>query len=279
MPARHTIVAILLFWLSTVGWLIHRDIWPWLRRGEPPPYSIDLADEARKSGVKIRWVIRRPGRQDVIGRAYTWTRYKGERADTFDLNIEVKDLNFGMVPVAVKKITGYYRVTREGQLREINTVVVVTIALVGTITGTLTGEVHEQVLSPHCVVEFEHQPPTILDLAPVTLSAQSSVLNPLHPVNRVTGLRRGQHWRLPLMDPLSVSMAATIGSTPTVSYLDAEVLMETDTIRWNGQDWRCLVVQYTGNNRSAHTWVRESDGVVLRQDAMVEGDKLILERE
>jgi hypothetical protein len=280
MPARHTIAVIVLFWMATAGWLFHRDIWPQLRRGEPPPYYIDLADEARKSDLKIRWVIKRPGKEREIGRAYTWTRYVGERSDTFELNFEVKNLDLGLVQV--KRVSGAYQITRQGQLLGVNADVDAFVNWPGLKSqqfhATLDGKVKDQMLTPHCAIELDRHPLYEMDLTPVTLSSQRSILNPLNPVNRVMGLRRGQHWRLPLIDPLD-AVAPSLKPVPSLSYLNAEVLSETQTIRWNGQDWPCLVIQYTGGNRSAHTWVRESDGTVLRQEATVQGDKLILERE
>jgi len=49
---------------------------------------------------------------------------------------------------------------------------------------------------------------------------------------------------------------------------------------WDGQDVPCLVIKYTGDGDvNARTWVRESDGLVLRQEARQGGDLLSLERD
>ena len=48
MPARPLLLAILFFWVATTGWLFYKELWPHLRSGQPPPYTIDLADEARR---------------------------------------------------------------------------------------------------------------------------------------------------------------------------------------------------------------------------------------
>src|SRR5262249_60804830 len=59
------------------------------------------------------------------------------------------------------------------------------------------------------------------------------VLNPMHPVNRVTGLKPGQRWRIPLIDPFSDALQATVaemagaklsGATaePVAQFLTAE---------------------------------------------------------
>ena len=86
MPARPLVLAITLFWVATTGWLFYRDLWPRLRPGEPPPYTIDLADEALRKGPKISWKVLR-GTQKV-GILNTWVTYRPQD-DTFELNSEI----------------------------------------------------------------------------------------------------------------------------------------------------------------------------------------------
>jgi len=56
-------------------------------------------------------------------------------------------------------------------------------------------------------------------------------------------------------------------------------LQETRPLTYNGNEHACLVIEFRGENMTAHTWVRAGDGLVLRQDATVWGDSLVLERE
>src|SRR5262245_58802762 len=71
MPPRQLTVAIVVGWLASSGWLFHRELWPNLRPGEPPPYTIDLADEAQRHDIPIaiRWAILRGGQP--IGQLHT----------------------------------------------------------------------------------------------------------------------------------------------------------------------------------------------------------------
>jgi hypothetical protein len=114
----------------------------------------------------------------------------------------------------------------------------------------------------------------------------------LHPANRINGVRRGQHWRIPLVDPLLDSVFATMQKVPELQvlqvllsrgtgprFLDADVLKTTQTILRNGQEEVCLVIESRGDQMTAHTWLRETDGLVLRQDATFLGEQLILERD
>src|SRR5262249_24757669 len=109
-----------------------------------------------------------------------------------------------------------------------------------------------------------------LNAEPVRISTYVAVLNPLHPVNRVLGLHPGHSRRMPLVDPLS-DILATIGQLPgtrsALLFLEAEV-SEPQTLPWAGQDVPCLVIEYRDEDDAiARTWIRESDGLVLRQEA------------
>jgi hypothetical protein len=123
----------------------------------------------------------------------------------------------------------------------------------------------------------------------VPVSDRGSVLNPLHPVSKIAGLKRGQHWRIPLVDPLSDSLKAMARADPALQTLvkqdsglrtlQAEVLSETQTMAWGDGQETCLVIEYRDGDMSAQTWVREGDGTVLRQVATLWGEKLLMERD
>ncbi len=56
MPPRGIIAGIVIFWIGMSGWLFFREFWPQLQPGQPPPFRIDLADEAQNN-IPIRWSI------------------------------------------------------------------------------------------------------------------------------------------------------------------------------------------------------------------------------
>src|SRR5207302_1863942 len=98
-----------------------------------------------------------------------------------------------------------------------------------------------------------------------------SVLNPLQPLNRLPGLRRGQRWEVPLVHPLAdvahKYLKDVIGTAPApqLRVLQAEVLPETQWLEWgvNHTQVPCLVIEYHSDDMTGKTWVRASDGVVL----------------
>ena len=112
------------------------------------------------------------------------------------------------------------------------------------------------------------------------VSAHGSVLSPLHPVNRIAGLRPGQTWRLPLVDPIKDALTALAAGQPGAEIvLTAHVLPQTETLTWNNQPTECLVIEYQGDDVSARTWVQVGTGLVLRQDSERDGERLSLVRE
>lgn len=235
MPSRLLLLLILAGWLATVSYFFHRELWPYLRPGQPPPYSINLADETtiQQTGV-WRWTIYRVperGEPVKVGRAATSLRYHNED-DTFELVNEVTSFEmFKAVSILVPRQVTVTRVSREGFLREISTgaylevfslPVWISVELTpgpGGLTRTCRAGLGPKVSDP-----LSLELPKIIDelkrlvaqghAAEVTLEPipvpEGSVLSPLQPVNRINGLRPGRHWQAPLVDPLGVAFKSAL---------------------------------------------------------------------
>ena len=275
MPSRFFTGFILLFWAVSSGWFFYAEFWPRLRGGDPPPFTIDLADEARKLSPSIEWEIIRRG--EKIGRITTNILYR-EDDDSFELSGTVHDLDLGKASaVRVAQMTNRYRVTREGQLLAIGTEATLRFAIVEikvNLEGQRVGN------SFHTTLRIESP---ILNreivLEPVPMSGRGSALNPLHPVDRIRGLSLGMTWRIALVDPVRDALANLVPGMQTgPSYLQAEVLPQFGKLEWAGNEETCYVIQYSGESVEARTWVRASDSTVLRQEARLNDDELILER-
>ena len=61
--------------------------------------------------------------------------------------------------------------------------------------------------------------------------------------------------------------------------LIAEVRASSEPLFWNGAEVPCWVIDYRNSKERAATWVRSSDGKVLRQEAFGEGEQFTLERD
>jgi hypothetical protein len=301
MPSRSWTLAILAFWLGTMGWYCYKVVWPRLRPGERPPYTIDLSDEI--TGLEPRrWDLYRNGRR--VGWANTWVKYRyqdntykvtgkyvfhspqdqGGRAD--DSAPENQKMVFpflaGTVQVQVNEFDSTNWITRDGDLRELDGGVSLTAigppGVLGPrgrydIQAHVSGRVEGGYLRPHWKLErpwaLEHE------TEPILVANNHSVLNPLQPWNRLRNIRPGQTWRVQLFDPLTESATASIKalipvSLPKVEYLDAVVQEIPDDRPWGNppQQVSCLIVEYRGDKLHAWTWVRRSDGLVLRQEAV-----------
>src|SRR5262249_6355619 len=66
MPSRRWVIAILLFWVVMVGWLLQHDIVPMLYAHEPAPFVVTLVDEPRVSLVRRGW----PSKPNI---EFTWS--------------------------------------------------------------------------------------------------------------------------------------------------------------------------------------------------------------
>jgi hypothetical protein len=67
-----------------------------------------------------------------------------------------------------------------------------------------------------------------------------------------------------------------------VQTLRAEVLPDTQVLRWKERDVPCLVIEYHSDDLTARTWVwqdNEDNGRVLRQEASFWGDNVVMVRD
>src|SRR5262249_31447781 len=189
MPPRYITLAIIAFWLTMTGWLFYRDVLPGLRPGQAPPYAIDLVDEARFRESTNHWLVMQNGRE--IGYADTRVEYRSSD-DTFKLNGVFKlraPSGRGEAPV---EVTSWYRVTRNGELREVGADVTILPAFKSMnleLKGKVDGYVREGELFLHYKVPLlsldEH-------VAPINIANRGSVLNTMQPLSRLRGLHAGQ---------------------------------------------------------------------------------------
>jgi hypothetical protein len=285
MPSRPVTVTILVFWLAAVAWFCRHDLWPRLRPGDRPPYTLDLAQEV--SGPEARhWNVFHNGK--TIGQARSWVGHNRDD-DTYELFTRINFFRFELAAVHVQRMKSMYRVTRDGYLRAVDADMAFSLGADEgpQVTASVQGEVRDGVLTPHWKIEA----PALRthkegDLQAIEVSNNRSVLSPMQPWNRLLNVQENRTWRIELFDPL---MAALSGLAPVpgrdlgVRTLEAGVLQGTRDLSWNNQDVPCLVIEYRGEGIVGRTFVRQSDGLVLRQQAVRnEGtpneDSLALER-
>jgi len=301
MPPRGVIVGILAFWTFMTSWLFIREIWPRMQPGQPPPFGIDLADEAQNS-IPIRWSIFKDDEERPCGYIRTWVNFR-DQDDTFEMVGEFKlwktSATSGQPDFVVRS---KYRVTREGELREFESSVELNLKVKAAKSQgkdpnedepeitflhvellQLTGEVRENLCYAHLKLspEVKKWAPLMTflekDIEPIAMPKRASLLNTLSPVNKLAKVRKGQHWRIPIIDPLSMIW----NHSPRMQNLDAQVLEETAWLKWGAkkEPVPCLVIDYQGDDLTGQTWIQEEDGLVVRQEITQHGAKLELRRD
>lgn len=288
MPPRVITLAIVVFWLGATILLFWRDVWPIIRPGERPPFTIDLTREAAGRKSVNHWRLYRNG--EPKGYANTATAFRPED-ETYELttNVRFENLRFKLPlfdrEVELRRLTSMNRVTPDGELREIDSEVEIGVHFGGQLAPEavivhVNGQVANGLFRPQWTVKSQLFKELNLPSEPVEVRSHDSMLNPLQPWNRLLNVREGQQWVMTLFDPLSDSLAGMVpGTRPPLRVLDAGVLEGTQDHRWDNRDVPCLVIEYRGKDLTARTWVRKSDGLVLRQEAERPDNRLVLERE
>jgi hypothetical protein len=280
MPPRFLTIAIIAFWLSMTGWTLYKDVWPHFLPDNPPPFTIDLSDEAQPKGPNhIIWSVSVNGEEGAF-HLETWVRYL-PKEDLFELNSDMWPVLFagtGIKEIAKFGMISKVVVSRDGKLVSLNLILTppeppkndkVHIQLIGEIKGGL--------LIPRILIPDRNIDKTF---DPVPIKAHGSVLNPLQPVNRLPNLKPGQRWRMPVVDPVAQAFESMVPlGGGYVRTFDAEVLPELMNLTWKNEEVACQVIQYTGDDASGKTWVRAKDGLVLQQEVSISGKTLVLKRQ
>jgi hypothetical protein len=294
--------------LATTGWLFWHDLLPRWLAGEPPLFHPDFVDEVQKNTpLPTNWIVQRQEKEQTppypVFHATTSVGYNKDK-DVYSLNAKLeakKDPQLHPVTVAkllkVNSILSAYQVNRSGQLLSLEAEVIVHLDLdplhffkaqadpfqkdasSNLITLKIWGEVHDQQFFAHCSAASESLgKPMQLDLPPVAVSYHGSVVMPLHPVNHIRGLRLGQSWRQPLVDPLRDALPGFSGG---VRWLNARVQPQPQMLKWDEKESSCLVIEYTNddNETMGRTWVEQDGERVLQQEAILEGSRWIMKRE
>jgi len=374
MPSRGLSIAIIAFWLGMTTWMFLQDIWPYLQPGVPPPYIIDLVDEAgmQKQNVRhrdddypneVKWKLYQQGSTSastspeahvttaaglllvsplhqpsyvlaslIVGNldpyhpipfmARTWVEYREKPDDSFTFGFMLvpstvfKVIDLGKVKL--KTMRSEFRVNRAGQL--LDTKVVLSFdgkflwhrfdnvgfhlegkvfeglfharfrvfSIRDEVASVLSAVGHSGTLPALGLVSWTaekkvEQAPFRFDyqFKPVPVARTGSVLNPLHPVNRIKGLRPGQTWRMPLLDPVAKAQGALehlLGKNDA-PFLNARVLPQPQMLPDHPSPIPCLVIEYDDEETRPRTWVQVGSGLVLRQEASQLGRRMILQRD
>ena len=294
MPPRWLSILIVAVWLLFSGRLVVRDLLPRLMPGQPPPYSIDLVEEVRNGRGHVDWTVVHDGKSVFESR----TRILHPEHDVFEMTAKFVPLEKGervaLHGMLVRELASTYRVTAAGDLLGVSVRVVGTPQLAQTIRLlgdtdfqiTIDGTVKSNRLEPRVRLGIGEKDVREFALPGVVVRRGGSVLLPLHPVNRITGLSPGQKWQMTVLDPLGDSLAALQGGGGELRILRAHVRDEpaefVAPVSKHGKIRKpvpCLVIDYEGDDFTASTWVECERGLVMCQEATIGGDRWLMFRE
>jgi hypothetical protein len=314
MPSRWVCWLIIIVWLAVGFWFVQKEFLPrWLAVDDAPAFTFELSDEAAPKYVN--WIIYR-GKEQIgfLGsrQVFVPATRLFEVESRFN-NLQMK-MPIPLLGLAFELKSPFLNSTsvlnRQGELQtlrcegkfEINlsgggnaklpandAKAEFDVSLNGVVTaGEFTGDA--AITSPFGKMNNE--------LTPFPVRA-GLTFNPFQPQDRLTDLTPGQSWKVTLVDPVSDAMTQAAIQTitkiakenkldlfdpakmlkrPAVEFIGT-VLPETVTLNWRDADHVCQLVEYKSNDLTNRTWVRQSDGKVLKQEASGLGEKLTLLRE
>ncbi len=278
MLSRWYSVTVVVFWLSTMSWLVVRKVLPPMLVGEPPSYDRILADSPHAPDV-VSWDILLDGQP--LGRAVNRRELLDDEITRYDSRVLLERLPFGKLPIA--RLSGLAS-GKDGDLIDLDleTHSIVEVDPLGRLVsfeielrlGPLqravvllgTVDVDQLSLTVHAG-DFSYE--TSSYIGDKTMIADS-----LSPQPQLPGLRLGQHWTVPVYNPLSPQ-------NRPVEILQATVERQ-ELLFWNHSAVNTLVVAYRRDSDSglgadaepqARAWVRR-DGAVLKQQIQLFGSWL-----
>src|SRR5580704_9260623 len=120
MPSRWQCLAIVACWLAVTGWLYVRELEPYFRENDPPPYVIELTAETQSIHPAVGWkVFLNDEKDEESYLVQTWMDH-AEEDDSFTLHAEVKPAPLQdkdkKAQLLVQLMKSEYRVSREVKL-------------------------------------------------------------------------------------------------------------------------------------------------------------------
>jgi hypothetical protein len=309
MPSRWIIVGIVLFWATALSWLLYREVLPDLISSEPLLYGVEAADEFRGqagSVPKTIWLVERGGK-----RCYRlWTKVVyDEEEDLFDiqgdlgLSVQLNQETDSELTLDGKKtrvrhviMHNHYTVTRHGELVRFDADAKYDLWPSGdkipvterpNFFAEFQGKPRDRTFAP--IMRTETIEPTAsneTELEPVAVSERGCVLNPLHPLHRIRGLRPGQSWSCAVVDPCGLLerplQVLPVRTEARMAVLKWVPMPKADDPNQQAQVFdipcRLMTCGDEGSSLWFRTWVHAGDGWVLKQEAHLWGETWTITR-
>lgn len=300
MSGRWFNVAVLVFWLAAMSWLVVAKILPPLIVGDPPSYRTILEAADGPRGGVTGWDILLDGRP--LGWAVTQTERRVEGVSELRSRVRLFRLPLAELAPAwfspAMKLLGGGGDASEFDMG-LDSSAMVEIGPLGRPVGvrsfTHLGPAGERLpdeqwlsqaflkITLRGVIEGDQMQLTlqtgdIVQKSNLYFPSEGLLADALAPQSRLPGLRVGQRWTVPVSNPFS-------SATGKLDVLVAEVV-RSEPILWDDRLLSTLVVEYRpdpsgqlSNNQqpTGHAWVDKS-GRVLKQEAHLGAARLTFVR-
>jgi hypothetical protein len=302
MPSRWHCLTIILFWAAANGWWYVRELEPNFRNNDPPPYVIELTAETQTIHPRVNWKVFQNDGVEPSYLAHTWMDHS-EEDDSFSLHALVRPAPLQSeqtkVALLIQELESTYRVSRDGKLLEIHVDGALSRRPVPGLPDlgfTPRFDMRGRVVQGGMLARL-----TLPDLKGFVREADSTfqfpvsqngtIFLPLHPVHKIHGVRPGQSWRVPEIDPLGNAARAWLQkfsvNLPSKGerFLDARVLERPEPFPYDmgdGAEHECWVIDYRDaedERTTATTRVEVGTDLVLSQEAASEAGTLRLVRD
>lgn len=274
MANRIFVCAVILLWLGSMSWLLVDKILPSFHEGEPPIAA------GYEPGVPIAWRVLWGDRE--VGFAAS-RRSPGVLGTTnLENRVILEDVPLlDLVPALMRRVVGDIgsmkfdaRTTLEfdslDNFSKFNSRVAINdVSSVLQLDGKVNGAFLDLIVT---FGDVRYEPK-------VPIANQAALSEALFPDAKLPYLYVGRRWTEEIYNPFHAPNAP-------IETVDVEVT-GIETLTMNGENHRVMRVEFSGPpapgvpddaRLQAIAWVRDSDGLVLRQDVLISSSKLRFER-
>lgn len=282
MPAVRYQLGIILVWLLTTAWFVRDEILPFTGDAD---VGYETILSARKADETTFWTIQLDGQ--YAGQARTRVHPVSDGTATIFAILRLDDLQtLARRRVGrqghVRRLTGseglelrsVLRISPEGKIAAVDLEVRMSEA---SIFAALHGIADGDVLRFR--VEGLDEIPAIPRTFDYAVPEDAIMLERLAPVDRIPGLYQGRTWTTRSVNPIAAlpgPLRWLLGGEPV------EVIRNrvtgTETIKLDGQHVICHVIEHHQSQMIGRTWVRVTDGRVLRRTFRLGGMMMTLDR-
>jgi len=282
MPAARYQMGIMLLWLLTTAWFVKDEVLPFVNDSD---VGYETILSSRQADETTYWSIDLDGQ--YAGRARTRVRPGADGTTTVLAVLKLDNLQ--TISRHPKRRSGRahhvsgaeglelrstLRVSADGHLSAIDLEVLMSEA---SIFVALHGVADQGVL--HFQVEGLEEIPAIPRTFDYAMPEDAILLERLAPVDRIPGLYLGRSWTTRSVNPIAAlpgPLKWLLGGDP-VEVIHNRVTA-TDALDLGGQHVICHVVEQRQDRLIGKTWVRVTDGRVLRRTFQLAGMTMTLNR-